>query len=95
MSGHPSPPPFASLREEPRATDSRSYTLPGPHSIPRLIVDPSDLSWFEIQDEKTRNLVPLIDGQRSVLRIAKDQGIPPREAQLRIADLLSRGVVEV
>lgn len=92
MSGHPSPlPPPA--REEPRA-DSRSFTLPGPHAVPKLLVDAADLNWFEVNDE-SRGMVSLIDGTRTVARIAEERGIPPREAQLRIADLRARGIVDL
>jgi hypothetical protein len=93
MSGHPSPVPPAA-HEEPRSHDSRSFTLPGPDAVPRLLIAPADLNWFELQDE-TRAIVPLVDGARSVIQIAGLRGIAPREAQLRVADLRSRGIVEI
>jgi hypothetical protein len=68
--------------------------LPGPHAVPKLLVDAADLNWFEVNDESS-GLVPLIDGTRTVSRIAEERGIPPREAQLRIADLRARGIVEL
>jgi hypothetical protein len=95
MSRRPSPaPPPPSTREEQRHHDSRSFTLPGPHAVPKLIVDPTDLSWFELPEE-TRALIPLIDGARTVTLIARERGLPPREAQLRLADLRSRGIIEM
>ncbi len=95
MSGRPSPvPPPPSTRDDGRKHDSRSFTLPGPHAVPRLIVDPADLSWFELSEE-TRGLVPLIDGKRSVNDIARQKGIAPREAQLRLADLRARSIIEL
>jgi hypothetical protein len=62
--------------------------------VPKLIVDPADLSWFELSEE-TRGLVPLIDGKRSVSDIARQKGIAPREAQLRLADLRARSIIEL
>jgi hypothetical protein len=95
MSRHPSPaPPPAAKQEESRRHDSRSFTLPGPSAVPRLVVDPSDLSWFDL-GEDARALVPFIDGVRTVADIARDRKIAPREAQLRLADLRSRGVIEL
>jgi hypothetical protein len=96
LSGHPSPlpPPPHDPREDARNHDSRSFTLPGPHAVPRLAVDPADLSWFEISDD-ARGIVAFVDGTRTITRIAEDQGIAPREAQLRIADLRARGIVEL
>jgi hypothetical protein len=93
MSGRPSPIP-PSVRDESRPHDSRSFTLPGPQAVPKLLVDSADLSWFELAEE-TRALIPLIDGARSVAQIARDRGIHCREVQLRLADLRARGVIEV
>jgi hypothetical protein len=93
MSRRPSPVP-PSTPDEPRHHDSRSFTLPGPHAVAKLLIDPADLNWFELGEE-TRALVPLIDGVRTVALIARERRIPPREAQLRIADLRSRGIVEI
>ncbi len=94
MSRHPSPAPPPVKRDEPRGHDSRSFTLPGPHAVPKLLVDLSDLSWFELGDD-TRALVPFIDGVRTVADIARDRKMAPREAQLRLAALRSRGVIEL
>jgi hypothetical protein len=95
MSRRPSPvPPPPSSREDARHHDSRSFTLPGPYAIPKLIVESTDLSWFELNDD-TRGIVPFIDGTRTIAEIARERGIPPREAQLRLADLRARGIIEL
>lgn len=94
MSAHPSAVPAPPSNDDPRGHDSRSFTLPGPDSVPRLLVDLADQSWFDIGDD-SRALLALVDGTRSVGRIATDHGISPREAQLRIADLRDRGIIEL
>ncbi len=81
-------------RADSRRYDSRSMTLPGPSAVPKLTVHGSDLTWFDLGDE-ARALLPLIDGVRTVAQIARDRGIPAREAQLRVADLRARGVIEM
>ena len=102
-SRHPSPlPPARTAREltadeervEARRLDSRSMTLPGPSSVPKVTVHGSDLTWFDLGDD-ARALLPLIDGVRTVAQIARDRGIPAREAQLGVADLRARGVIEM
>jgi hypothetical protein len=94
MSAHPSPVPSPPSADDPKGHDSRSFTLPGPDCVPRLLVDPADQSWFDISDD-SQALLSLIDGRRTISRIALDHGISPREAQLRIADLRDRGIVEL
>jgi hypothetical protein len=103
QSRHPSPLPTLRKakgltaeeeRAESRRFDSRSMTLPGPSSVPKVAVHGSDLTWFELGDD-ARALLPLIDGVRTVAQIARDRGIAAREAQLRLADLRSRGVIEM
>jgi hypothetical protein len=95
-SRHPSPLPMPPVpeRDEPKRFDSRSMTLPGPGSVPKVAVHGSDLSWFDLGDD-ARALLPLIDGVRTVAQIARDRGIAAREAQLRLADLRARGVIEM
>jgi hypothetical protein len=94
MSARPSPAPVPPAKDDPKRHDSRSFTLPGPDAVPRLLVDPADQSWFDISEE-SRSLLSFVDGRRSISRIARDRGIAPREAQLRIADLRDRGIVEL
>jgi hypothetical protein len=95
LSARPSPAPLPPSRNELKGNhDSHSFTLPGPDSVPRLLMDPADLSWFDIGDD-ARALLDLVDGRRSVTDIASDRGISPREAQLRIADLRDRGIIEL
>jgi hypothetical protein len=84
-------PPQDKLRQ---TGDSRSFTLPGPDAVPRLVVDAGDMLWFDVPEE-SREVVELVDGTRSILVIAKERGLVPREVQLRIADLRSRGIVEL
>ncbi|MGH7436416.1 MAG: hypothetical protein ACRENE_12155 [Polyangiaceae bacterium] len=95
-SRHPSPLPMppAQGRDDARRFDSRSMTLPGPSAVPKVAVHGSDLSWFDL-GEDARALLPLIDGVRTVAQIARDRGIAAREVQLRLADLRSRGVIEM
>jgi hypothetical protein len=102
-SRHPSPIPPArpakdltldEERADSRRFDSRSMTLPGPSSVPKVTVHGTDLTWFDLGDE-ARALLPLIDGIRTVAQIARERGIPAREVQLRVADLRARGVIEM
>lgn len=71
---------------------SQQATLPGPHIVPRRLVESVDLEWFDT-DDVGRNLALLADGTRNIKELAALMGIAIGEAQLRIADLRERTIV--
>jgi hypothetical protein len=72
--------------------DSESLTLPSAYAIPRLMVDPKDLDWFDVNDE-ILGFLSFVDGVRTISQIADARGERPNVVQLRVADLRDRGVV--
>jgi hypothetical protein len=75
-----------------RQTDS--LTLPRSSAVPKLIVAPDDLPWFNL-DEQVQGILALIDGVRTIAEIARRTATSVGELQLRIADLRDRGVIQV
>jgi hypothetical protein len=89
LSSHPvAMPP----RHDARRIDSLSFTLPSAYAIPKLMVDPRDLDWFDVNEEAL-GFLAFVDGVRTISQIADERGERPAEVQLRIADLRDRGVV--
>jgi hypothetical protein len=74
--------------------DSGSLTLPSAYAIPKLMVDPKDLDWFDVNDE-ILGFLSFVDGVRTISQIADARGERPNVVQLRVADLRDRGVVLV
>ena len=72
--------------------DSGSLTLPSAYAIPKLMVDPKDLDWFDVNDE-ILGFLSFVDGVRTIEQIADARGERPSVVQLRVADLRDRGVV--
>jgi|HubBroStandDraft_1064217.scaffolds.fasta_scaffold446144_1 hypothetical protein len=72
--------------------DSGSLTLPSAYAIPKLMVDPKDLDWFDVNDE-ILGFLSFVDGVRTIAQIADARGERPSVVQLRVADLRDRGVV--
>jgi len=85
-------PEEAAQSEGPRRIDSSSTTLPSAYVIPRRLVERADIEWFA---PLTARVLALVDGARTIQQIADDTSMALGEAQLRIADLKERGIIEV
>ncbi len=60
-------------------------------SVPRVIVSPEDVGWFDLDDE-TRDLLALVDGTNSVAEIAARATAPNILSTLQ--HLEQRGIIE-